>query len=314
MPPTGGDPLSPAERAEYAALRGAESLADLVAVTGAADEHDAYFAAKDAHRDLAARAGRGPGSAGGLPGRRVVLDGADFWVHGVTHADTDAERDFLRDHVHRILDGDAVVYAEQGVRPMYFRDVDGVCAMDDYAWATRRCAAMDCDSHVDLPDGAFEGVREDVASLAARFREAAFSLVDAGSSVYGEAFEAALGDLATSFLTSHEDAATGRDFASFKRSARAARDPSRLAALQAYYERAFLPQPVEREWLRRHDPELEVVTHARNERMADYAVYHHDSAASVHLVVGAAHQPGVAYYLREHAAGDRSADGFELAR
>ncbi|MEF8774370.1 MAG: hypothetical protein V5A37_06600, partial [Halobacteriales archaeon] len=77
------------------------------------------------------------------------------------------------------------------------------------------------------------------------------------------------------------------------------------------YETAFLPPPIEREWLRRHDPELELVTHARSERQADYAVYHNDDAREVHLVVGAAHQPGVTYYLERHRDGHRSASEFE---
>lgn len=304
--------LTTAERDRFHAIRAAEGLADLVAVTGASSEHEAYFAAKREYRDLVERSQSGPASAGGLPGSLVVVDGHEFWVHGVTHADTDAEAEFLRRHVSRLLDDGATVYAEQGIRPMYFADVDGVCEMDDYAWAMEQCADLDAESRVDLPAVAFEGVVEDVQSLATRFRDAAFSLIDAGSEFYGEEFEAALGDVATAFLTSHEDASTGRDFASFQLSREAARDPSRLAALQAYYQRAFLPQPVEREWLRRHDPELEVLTHARNQRMADYAVFHNDTVEEVHLVVGAAHQPGVTYYLERYRDGERTVEDFEL--
>jgi hypothetical protein len=305
--------LTAAEHARLDAIRGADALADLVPVTGAASEHDAYFTAKRQHRELAARAGTPLSSADELPGTRVVVDGTVFWVHGITHADTPAERDFIQRHIAAFLADGAAVYVEQGIRPMYFDDVAGVCEMDDYAWATEQCAGLDCDTHVDLPEAAFDGVVEDVNALAGRFRTAAFSLIDAGGQYYGEDFEAALGDIATTFLTSHADAATGRDFASFQLSRNAARDPSVLDALQSYYQRAFLPQPVEREWLRRHDPELEVVTHARNEHMADYAVYHHETAPAVHLVVGAAHQPGVAYYLRQHRDGARTVDGFELA-
>jgi hypothetical protein len=159
------------------------------------------------------------------------------------------------------------------------------------------CRRLGVDSHLEGVDlEGFDGVAEQVDSLAATFREAAFSLVHAGEEVYGERFRAALGDVAGAFLTSHEDAATAEDFRSFVLSRRAAREPRLLDDLQRYYERSFLPQPVEREWLRRHDPELELMTHARNERMADY-VLDHGGTPTVHVVVGAAHQPGVRYYL-----------------
>lgn len=306
--------LTPAERARLDAIRGADELADLVALTGAGSEHDAYFAAKRQHRELAARAESTLPTVGALPGSRVDIGDHTFWVHGITHGDTDAEGDFLRRHVSAFLEGDATVYVEQGVRSMYFSSFPDVYEMDDYSWATDQCAGLDCDSHVDLPEAAFDGVVEDVNALAGRFRAAAFSLIDAGGEYYGEDFETALGDLATAFLTSHADAATGRDFESFQLSRDAATDPSLLEGLQSYYERAFLPQPVEREWLRRHDPELEVVTHARNERMADYAVYHNEKASDVHLIVGAAHQPGVTYYLQEHRDGERSVADFQLVR
>ncbi|MFB6268855.1 MAG: hypothetical protein ABEH83_02865 [Halobacterium sp.] len=313
MPSDADRDLTSAERARLRAYRSAASLADLVAVTDTDSEHDAYFAAKRDYRDLTERAQTGPDAAGGLPGSRVAVDGNDFWVHGVTHADTDAEREFLQRHVSRLLDDGAAVYTEQGIRPMYFSSFHRVNEMDDYAWATDQCADADCESYVDLPD-AFDGVVEDVNALAARFRDAAFGLIDAGGEFYGEHFEAALGDVATDFLTSHEDVSTATDFASFQLSREAARDPSKLDALQAYYGRAFLPQPVEREWLRRHDPELELLTHGRNERLADYAVYHTERARDVHLVVGAAHQPGVTYYLEQHRDGERSVADFELVR
>jgi hypothetical protein len=175
-----------------------------------------------------------------------------------------------------------------------------------------RCRALDIESNVEgFPSTTVDAIVEDVSSLAAQFRETAFSLIEENRDVYGEAFAAALGDVAAGFLMSHEHVATAQDYDSFALSTRAAENPGRLAELQRYYERAFLPQPIEREWLRRHDPEMELVTHARNARMADYAVYHSDLATDVHLVVGAAHQPGIRYYLERHRDGDRALDGFE---
>jgi len=191
--------------------------------------------------------------------------------------------------------------------------VHGVCEMDDLRWAMAECRARELDSHVDdFDERGLDGVLADLAGLASTFREATFELVQSGGELYGERFEAALGDVASGFLTNHADLATGGGFEAFSRSREAADDPSKLAALQRYYETTFLPQPLEREWLRRHDPELELVTHARNARMADYAVAHHEAAPSVHLVVGAAHQPGVRYYLERHRDGERDASGFEV--
>ncbi|MFB6176521.1 MAG: hypothetical protein ABEI99_05150, partial [Halobaculum sp.] len=215
-----------------------------------------------------------------------------------THAGSDAERAFLRDHVRRYTERDAAVYCEQGIRRLYFSDLDAVCVMDDYRWAMQACrdlAADGSERHV----REFDGVSEELDSLTDSFREAAFSLIDAGGEVYGDRFRRALGDVASGLLTSHESVSTGRDFESFTVLRRAAEDPEQLGDLQRYYERAFLPQPLEREWLQRHDPELEIVTHARNERMADYAVTHAADATEVHLIVGAAHQPGVRYYLEQ---------------
>jgi len=303
----GGDGLAPADRERLAALRSARSLDDLVDLTDASDEHGAYFAAKAEWRDLRGRelAATEPASTP-LPGARVDVDGRTFLVHGITHAGTAAERSLLREHAREWLDAGAAVYCEQGVRSIYFEGYPSVCEMDDYRWAMAECRRLGIDSHVEgIPVEEFDGLAEQVDSLAGALREAAFSLVHAGGDVYGDRFRAALGDVAGAFLTSHEDAATAEDFRSFTLSRRAAWDPRLLDDLQRYYERSFLPQPVEREWLRRHDPELELMTHARNERMVDYALAHAGTASTVHLVVGAAHQPGVRYYLEAVRDGRR---------
>jgi len=307
------DKLTAADRERLAELRAAESLADLVTLTDATDEHGAYVAAKREWYDLRGRELGETPARPGLPGTTVEMDETRIHVHGVTHADTPQERGYLRKYVEEFVEEERAVYCEQGIRPMYFEDMPDVCAMDDYRWALRECQKLDGESHVaDVVDPDFAGLAEQVDTLSTRFREAAFSLVDAGSTVYGEDFEDMLGDIASALFTSHEQLATGKDFEAFSRSEAAATDPDLLADLQRYYARRFLPQPLEREWLRRHDPELELVTHARNERMADYALYH-TTAADTHLIVGTAHQPGVAYYLARHRDGHRDLEGFELA-
>lgn len=293
------------------AIRAAGSLAELADVMDVDDEHEAYLKAREEWQSL--RAGTEPARDpdDGVPGDCVVVDDHAFHVHGVTHAGTAAERDFLRRAVRRWLNDGATIYAEQGIRSLYFEDLD-VCEMDDYRWAVARCRELGIDSHVadTFDEKPRDGLPGPVEKVSDRFREVAFSLIDHGDGVYGDRFRDALGDVASSFLTSHTDLATGTDFEAFRLREAAAEDPTQLVALQRYYERTFLPQPLEREWLRRHDPELELVTHARNARMADYAVYHNESAAEVHLIVGAAHQPGVSYYLDQHRLGDRSLDGF----
>lgn len=354
--------LSAAGRGQLAAIRRARSLSALTDVVGVVDEHDAYFEAKARWRQLrgreldasppAADVGGDDGVDGdvgidetemddclggdaGVPGATVRVGERAVHVHGVTHADTQAEREYLREHVREFLDAGHAVYCEQGVRGLYFRDFAGACAMDDYRWALRECQRRGIESHVD--GDPFESLAEGVGDVASQFQEAAFSLVDASGDRFGRRFERALGTVASAFFRSHADHATGSDFASFRLRERAATDPRALWRLQRYYECAFLPQPLEREWLRRHDPELELVTHARNARMADYVVHHADGTTlkqgstarqsggesdasgsvsgdrgDVHVVVGAAHQPGVRYYLERHRDGDRAVDSFDV--
>jgi len=294
--------LTAGERARLEEFRSVESLEDLQDLTGAASEHDAYLEAKAEWKRLRRRELGEPERTDGLPGDRVVIEGTAIHVHGITHANTDAERAFLRQHVADIREAGGAVYCEQGIRPMYFEDMDDVCEIDDYRWAMYHCRERNLDSHVpeQIEQVFGEGLGVDLQSIASRFREVTFSLIESGSDVYGEQFAAALGDVASNFLMTHEQIATGEDFDAFRKSRAAARDPERLADLQQYYRQVFLPQPVEREWLRRHDRELELVTHARNERIAEYVLSHSGEADDVHVLTGAAHQPGVVYYLKAY--------------
>mgnify|MGYP006283891053 CR=1 FL=1 len=295
------------------AIRAADDLDSLVDRFEAESVHEAYFRAKSAWESAVRRRQDTDAQPEGLPGSRVVVDGHAFHVHGVTHAGTDEERSFLREHVSAFQDRGHVVYCEQGIRPMYFDDFPATCEMDDYRWAMQRCAELDSPSHLaSLPETGLDALTENLTEVTETFREATFSLIESGTAVYGDPFERALGDVAADFLTSHADLAVGESYEAFALSNEASHNPERLGALQRYYERNFLPQPLEREWLRRHDPELELVTHARNERMADYAVYHNDDAETVHLVVGAAHQPGVVYYLERYRAERTLPEDFEL--
>lgn len=308
-----GPIISEADRRRMVALRSASGLADLVTLTGTDSEHAAYFEAKREWYDLRRKElAVEHSTTHGLPGNTVTLDDQQYHVHGITHADTPAERKFLTHYIDRFLEDGDVIYCEQGIRSMYFGDVEPVCEMDDYRWAMNQCEKLDRSSHVsDLFKPTFDGFSDDVEDLTSRFRAVAYSLIDSGSDVYGDAFTTALGDVASALLTSHEDLATGEEFEAFTKTRQAANDPSTLADLQRYYEKRFLPQTLEREWLRRHDPELELVTHARNERIADYAVYHAENTPTVRLIVGAAHQPGVTEYLEQYRDGKRKLDGFE---
>lgn len=307
-----GTELTAADREWLAEIKSAESLTELVHITGADTEHEAYFDAKRQWRNLRGKELSPPASLNGIPGDRVVIDGNEFYVHGITHANTDAEREFLHEHVSQYLEAGAAVYCEQGIRTMYFPGLPAVCEMDDYRWAMNQCAELETGTRLnELSEQEFDGLVEEITVLSDQFQTAVFSLIESGDAVYGEGYTKALGDIASYFLTSHEDLATGTDFTSFSLSRQAALAPENLGTLQNYYKKAFLPQPVEREWLRRHDPELEIVTHARNERMADYAVFHEQDASNVHLIVGAAHQPGITYYLDQHRVGNRELEEFE---
>lgn len=285
------------------AIRQAETLAELSDMLESGSVHESYFRAKRIWESAIADRQADIERPDGLPGTSVVVDGHSVSIHGITHADTEAERAYLRDHVQRFLDRGAVVYCEQGIRPIYFGDMAGVCEMDDYLWATAQCERIEDGTHADsFPEG-LETMPVDFTEFASEIREATFAMIDAGSAMYGEQFERALGDIAAEFLADHTDRAVGNSYEAFRLSREASEDPSRLHALQQYYERTFLPQPLEREWLRRHDPELELLSHARNERMAEYVAYHNDRAEEVHLIVGAAHQHGVAYYLDQFRTG-----------
>jgi len=302
--------LTAGERERLAAISGAESLAALASATDAASIHDAYFAAKREWFDLQGRA-TVEASPDHLPGDCVVVDGQTFCVHGITHADTRAEGRFLRQHAARFLDSGAAVFVEQGVRPMYFSAFDDVYEMDDYNWAMERYAALEatparqrrprCPVHRGrggprLADGGAARRR----LLAHRLRAPPLRRVPRAGArgrrvgVPDEPRGRLHGDGLRVVL----DVPGGR------------RGPDETRRPPGLLPARVPPQPLEREWLRRHDPALELLTHARNERMADYAVYH-STAETVHLVVGAAHQPGVTYYLEQHRDGRRQVDDFE---
>lgn len=286
-----------ADRDVIAAIRNTESLADLQELLETSSKHGAYLRGKKVW--TAARRVRQPPSPqpSGLPGDRVQIDDQNFYIHGVTHVGTDEERTFLRDRISKILEGDATVYCEQGIRPLYFENFPQVSEMDDYRWATAdRPSAVNYSPSA--PD--FNGIREDIDSLASRLRDTVFELVAAGESVYGDRVTRGVGGALSAVFGSQKQLATGDDFESFRLRRCAVENPQRLIELQQYYDRVFLPQPLEREWLRRHDPRLEKVSHARNERMADYAIHHDDTDKDVHLIVGAAHGPGIRYYLRAY--------------
>jgi hypothetical protein len=281
-----------------AAIRAASSLADLSAYFETDSEHEAYLEAKDVWRTTIEPPVE---RTGGLSGTLIELDGTEFWIHGVTHAGSDAEGGALRAAAETFLGSGAAIYCEQGIRRLYFQDYDSVCEMDDYRWAMAECRELEIDSHIEqFAEDSFEDLTGDIEWLADQFRDVTFSLIQSGRGVFGDRFARALGDVASTFTSSHADLATREEYEAFALSRRAAKDPSRLEELQRYYHRSFLPQPLEREWLRRHDPELEIMTHARNERMAEYVLSHHETAPAVHLVVGAAHQPGIAYYLTQY--------------
>ncbi|MFP4627874.1 MAG: hypothetical protein ACLFMX_02675 [Halobacteriales archaeon] len=305
--------LTDAQRARFERLASATTLTDLLDITGVESTDDAYLSAKREWRDLT-DAGLPPASASSeLPGDRIEFDGLTVHVHGITHADTAAERRFVRDRVSAFTDDGAFVYCEQGIRPMYFEGFDRVCEMDDYRWAAKQCRDLESATHLEDVLGAGGGLMDDFHDATDELRSALFSLIETGSDLYGHDFATAIGDVATAFLTRPTDLSVGRDYRSFELSRRASTDPTALERFQRYYKTAFLPPPIERAWLRRHDPELELVTHARNERMADYVMHHNDEASRVHVLVGGAHQPGVTYYLGRYRDGERTEGDFELS-
>lgn len=292
------------EQRQINTIRECHSLASLQKAIGTNSAETAYFEASKIWFNIKEKILPETSSGSGIPGDTVVIDDYTYHVHGITHANTSGEGEFLRKHVADYLNSGSVVFCEQGIRPMYFSEFSNVYGIDDYFWARERC------EH--LPEsGVYDDIIDHLEILAGQVRDTAFSMVDSGSHLYGPEFEEALGDIVSDLLMDKEDYATGREFTSYKLSREAAKNPTKLLALQNYYKKRLLPQPIEREWLRRYDRELEIVTHARNERIADYAVYHHNDTKSAHIIVGAAHQPGVVYYLKKHRDGERTVDQFE---
>lgn len=303
--------LSEVDREWLRMVCGCTDLTGLTTALEADLVHDAYFAAKDRWRDIHERHLESHFETDGLPGVSVTVGEQTYEIHGITHGNTDEERTLLHEHVPAYLDAGDQVYCEEGIWSMYFRAFPDVCESDDYRWAVTHSSEESDSSLVDTTNSELEDVAESTAEVIEQLRESTFSLIDSGSEVYGDRLARVIGDVASSLLMSHEQFATAESFRSFQLSQIASKHPKRLVNLQRYYHAAFLPQPLEREWLRRHDPELEWVTHARNERIADYGVYH-STAPRVHIIVGAAHQPGVRYYLTQHRDGHRDVSEFEL--
>lgn len=308
--------LSEEDRAWLDMVRDAGSLEELHGLTGADTDDEAYFAAKHRWyelRDLELP----PAEKEGLPSDVVELREQRFHVHGVTHTGTDVEREHVRRYVDDYLDDGDEVYCEQGLRKIYFQGYPEVYEVDDYDWAAQLCSSRDLydrledEEHVsDVLTRGFDAVTEGAGSALTRVRDRLFSAVGAGEFLYGEVTADVLGDALSLLLSDPTALASGDDYQAYNLSDAAATDPQKLGALQRYYHRRFLPQPIEREWLRRHAPEVEVFTHARNERIADFVVYDAEEP-EIHVVVGAAHQPGVVYYLEKHSEGERSVEDFE---
>jgi hypothetical protein len=157
------EPLTPAERALLADVRAAESLDALGRVVGESSPHEAYLTAKELWTPLRERDLGPPDESSGPPAATVTVGETTVYVHGITHADTDAERSFLREHVADYLSEGASVYCEQGIRSMYFHDLPAVCEMDDYRWAIAECRRLDAESNVaDLVGSSFSGLDEEL--------------------------------------------------------------------------------------------------------------------------------------------------------
>ncbi len=307
--------LTESQRDWLEAVRRCTSLEELRREVDVDTEDEAYFTAKEKWFRLRDDE-LPPAEEGGLPASKVLVRGTTYHVHGVTHSGRDEERRHVREHVDRYLAEDEEVYCEQGLWRLYFSDRSDVYEIDDYDWAVEHCRANEvCEridgEHVgDVLTRGFDAVAEEAGDVLDSVRERLFSAVGAGKKLYGERAADVLGDSLSCLLSDPTALARGDDYRAYRFSRAAAEDPSKLGELQRYYHRRFLPQTLERHWLRLHAPEVELFTHARNERIADYIVYHSERPV-VHVVVGAAHQPGVTEYLMAHASGERDVRGFE---
>ena len=296
------------------AFKAARSIQDLREITEAEGSRDAYLTAKETWRELHRTVDESTGREikEGIPGREIDLGRTTYKIHGITHAGTREERDFLRRHVKKYIEDGEKVYTEQGIRGMYFDDFDEVKEIDDYSWASEKIERQRAG------ELGFDAESEHVDSLKSRVMKKVFSAVSSGEKIYGGKIKHVLGNLASRFLMEPENLGTGENFLSFTLHKEASKNPGKLSVLQSHYEGTFLPQPVEREWLRNQSQELEIYTHSRNERIADYIineagdVWNKDQV--IHVITGAAHQPGVLYYIDQYKHGFREPETIDVSR
>ncbi|MFB6283130.1 MAG: hypothetical protein ABEK59_04245 [Halobacteria archaeon] len=290
-------------------LKAARSIKDLQEITGIHGPQRAYVKAKKEWHRLHGNGRESYGKEiedGGIPGKKIEVGKTTYKIHGITHSGTEEERKFLKEHVAEMIDKDHDVYTEQGIRRMYFQDLDDVQEMDDYSWASKELRRR---RNAEPENSDSSGSKLRIENLRSGLMRTAFKVITTGEKIYGRRIKRTMGGIASDFLTRPSNMGTGEDFISFTLNRKASRNPEKLEKLQNHYERTFLPQPVEREWLRNQSEVLELYTHSRNERITDYVLdvvgdpWKND--ATVHVIAGAAHQPGILYYLNDYRHGFR---------
>ena len=215
--------------------------------------------------------------ADGFPATTVMVNGVQYHIHGISHDEqiNDTVRKYIRGELERYLSLEHVVLMEQGVSSLIFRGyIDNdprleitfvdlpVVEMDDQSWAKK----------VD-----HKGVR--------RFREKAkmwrppttdYDVEDIGCEV-----------------CNHIQADSVDTYN------RSMGDQTCLADLQNYVFSTHLPEQLHRQYLELFYPEEALMVSGRSRRMAEFASQYETRSREIDMVVGAAHQPGIAYYLQE---------------
>lgn len=290
--------------------REAEDLEDLEEITGEESKEEAYFEAKSEWYELMEEylGEHSNTDDRRLPGDIVEFDvehdrypkDKKFHIHGISHTGRNEEKNFLQSVTEEFVEEGNQVYCEQGFLQMYFKELTEVEEIDDYSWMMSEASEMS-------EGEAFEGLSESEKILDG-IQNFLFSLIAEGGDFYGQEIEDTIGEGVTPFLTTKEEKAVGEGFESFVRTDDASKNPKRVIELQNYYKKVLLPVNLERKWLKKHNPELDLLTHARSERIADYVI--HDvinvECNEVRIIVGAAHQCGVAHYLNQYRKNEKS--------
>jgi hypothetical protein len=217
------------------------------------------------------------GPVGRFTAREVRVGDTVAWIHGIVHGGrivarvSPAVRKELRERIAELRRRGCAVIVEQGLKDLLFRGL-GVEEMDDFTYTLRK-----------WPNQMWAAILK-------------FS---------GRALVSPILIPPTLRLAERmEDKSGGREWGVAAAIRRALTDIRWLEDLDNAAGAARLPEPLEREFLVKHNPSEAAILSFRSERMADclFEASSRTGSRAIHAVVGAGHAPAMEYYLARRAA------------